>query len=84
MNTHEQSTGSEKSTMQNETTNRAGVRYIRARQLLQEYVPFSEATLRRKVAAGEFPKPVQLSARVVAWKLEDVMEWAKACEATKV
>ena len=67
--------------MQTETTNQAGVRYIRARQLLQQYVPFSEATLRRKVAAGEFPQPVKLSARVVAWKLDDVMEWAKACEA---
>lgn len=39
----------------------AGVRYIRARQLLQQYVPFSAATLRRKVAAGEFPQPVKQS-----------------------
>lgn len=61
--------------MKTEKTEATGVRYIRARQLLQQYVPFSEATLRRKVAAGEFPQPVKLSTRVVAWKLDDVIAW---------
>lgn len=38
-------------------------------------VPFSSATLWRKVNAGEFPKPVKLSERVTAWRFEDVRAW---------
>ena len=35
-------------------------------------LPFSAATLWRKVAAGTFPKPVKLSQRVTAWRVADV------------
>lgn len=42
------------------------------------FLPFSSATLWRKVKAGEFPKPVKLSERVTAWALEDVHAWAQA------
>ena len=35
-------------------------------------LPFSAATLWRKVAAGTFPKPVKLSTRVTAWRVSDV------------
>lgn len=38
-------------------------------------IPFSAATLWRKVAAKEFPAPVKLSAGVTAWKVEDVRAW---------
>jgi predicted DNA-binding transcriptional regulator AlpA len=31
--------------------------------------------LRRKVKAGEFPKPVALSDRRIAWREEEVDEW---------
>ncbi|MBT9486799.1 MAG: AlpA family phage regulatory protein [Rubrivivax sp.] len=41
-------------------------------------VPFSSATLWRKVRAGEFPAPVKLSDRVTAWRCEDVAAWIKA------
>jgi prophage regulatory protein len=35
-------------------------------------IPFSPATLWRKVKAGEFPAPATLSAGVTAWRVEDV------------
>ena len=35
-------------------------------------LPFSSATLWRKVAAGTFPKPVKLSTRVTAWRVAEV------------
>ncbi len=70
--------------MQTENPTTTGTRYIRANQLLQQFVPFSPSTLRRKVLAGEFPQPVKLSARVVAWRLDDVIAWTKAREAEGV
>ena len=36
---------------------------------------FSAATLRRKVAAKEFPKPIKLGARISAWRVADVRAW---------
>jgi hypothetical protein len=38
-------------------------------------IPFSPATLWRKVGSGEFPAPVKLSVGVTAWKVEDVRAW---------
>ncbi|MEI8169834.1 MAG: AlpA family phage regulatory protein [Rhodoferax sp.] len=38
-------------------------------------LPFSAATLWRKVKDGSFPKPVKLSERVTAWRVGDVREW---------
>jgi predicted DNA-binding transcriptional regulator AlpA len=35
-------------------------------------LPFSAATLWRKVAAGTFPKPLKLSSRVTAWRVADI------------
>ena len=43
-------------------------------------LPFSAATLWRKVQAGTFPKPVRLSERVTAWRVGDVRAWLNACE----
>ena len=38
-------------------------------------LPFSAATLWRKVKAGTFPKPIKLSERVTAFKVGDVRSW---------
>ena len=43
-------------------------------------LPFSAATLWRKVRDGSFPKPVRLSERVTAWRVGDVRAWLNACE----
>lgn len=55
----------------------AGTGFIRQKKLLQEYVPFSAATLWRLVNAGKFPRPVRLATQVIAWRLTDVLIWAK-------
>lgn len=54
--------------------------YMRQRELLT-ILPFSAATLWRKVAAGTFVQPVRLSARVTAWNRAKVQEWLDAQEA---
>lgn len=41
-------------------------------------VPFSPATLWRKVKSGAFPKPVKLSERVTAWQVGDVRAFLAA------
>jgi predicted DNA-binding transcriptional regulator AlpA len=38
-------------------------------------LPFSAATLWRKVKEGAFPQPLKLSARVTAWRVGDVRAW---------
>ncbi len=50
------------------------VGYIRQSELLQ-FIPFSKATLWRKCANSEFPRPIKLSQRVTAWRVEDVRAW---------
>lgn len=48
--------------------------FIRERQILT-MLPFSKSTLWRKVKDGSFPRPIKLSERVTAWKVEEVHEW---------
>lgn len=38
-------------------------------------LPFSAPTLWRMVAAGTFPKPLKLSARVTVWTVASVRAW---------
>ena len=62
--------------------------FIRESQLVQcpnrpansAILPFSAATLWRKVAAGTFPKPIKLSKRVTAWRVGDVRSYLQAPE----
>ena len=57
--------------------------FIRESQLVQSHkrpecpapLPFSGATLWRKVKAGTFPAPLKLSKRITAWKVGDVRTW---------
>lgn len=52
--------------------------YVRQSQLIPVILPFSPATLWRKVKAGEFPVPIKLSARITAWRVEDIRAWMGA------
>lgn len=52
--------------------------FVRQSQLIPSVVPFSGATLWRKVKDGSFPKPVKLSDRITAWRVEDVRNWMDA------
>jgi prophage regulatory protein len=44
-------------------------------QSVRGIIPFSQATLWRKVKAKEFTAPVKLSAGVTAWRVEDIRAW---------
>ncbi len=55
--------------------------YVRQAQLIPAIVPFSSATLWRKVKTGDFPQPVKLSERITAWRVEDVRAWMESCYA---
>ena len=49
--------------------------YIRQKLLIPHLVPFSVATLWRRVKTGDFPAPVRLSPRITAWRIEDIKAW---------
>lgn len=45
--------------------------YVRLPQILA-VLPFSRAAFLGKVSAGVYPRPYKISARAVAWKVEDI------------
>ena len=49
--------------------------FVRQSGLIPDIVPFSPATLWRKVKSKEFPAPVKLSTRITAWRVQEVREW---------
>lgn len=55
--------------------------YMRQSQLIPFLIPISPATLWRKVKSGQFPKPVKLSEKITAWRVEDIREWMKGVTA---
>lgn len=52
--------------------------FVRLSQLVPAIVPFSPATLWRKVRAGTFPQPVKISTRCTAWRCEDIRAWIES------
>ncbi|MFM2060161.1 MAG: hypothetical protein RLY71_4546 [Pseudomonadota bacterium] len=52
--------------------------FIRQRELIPGIVPVSGTTWWRWVASGKAPKPVKLSDRVTAWRVEDVRAFLAA------
>ncbi len=52
-------------------------KFIRQKSLLQEYVPFSAATLWRLIKAGKFPKPVKVTNQITAWRITEIKEWSE-------
>ena len=45
---------------------------------VSQITTFSRATINRKVAAGEFPRPLWISKRRKVWKESDVSGWMAA------
>lgn len=54
--------------------------YMRESELL-EALPFSRATLWRRVKDGEFPAPIKLGGNLNAWKRAEVTKWSETVEA---
>jgi len=50
---------------------------IRQRQLIGTVLPFSAATLWRKVRQGAFPSPIRVSSQITAWRVGDVRAWLR-------
>jgi prophage regulatory protein len=51
--------------------------YVRQSQLIT-IIPFSGATLWRRVKSGDFPRPIKLSSRITAWDAEQVRAWLQS------
>jgi prophage regulatory protein len=52
--------------------------FLRQSEIIPNPIPFSAATLWRKVKDGSFPAPVKLSERVTAWRVEDIRAWMES------
>ncbi len=52
--------------------------YVRQAQLIPGIVPVSGSTWWRWVKSGKAPKPVKLSDRITAWRVEDIRAFLNA------
>jgi prophage regulatory protein len=52
-------------------------KFLRLPQVM-ERVPYSRASIYQKISQGEFPKPIPLGARAVAWLESDIDQWISA------
>lgn len=52
--------------------------FIRQKDLLKTFVPFSATTLWRKIKAGEFPAPIKLGPSITAWRGQEIEEWVQS------
>tara|TARA_B100000424_G_scaffold160610_1_gene123020 strand:+ start:285 stop:473 length:189 start_codon:yes stop_codon:yes gene_type:complete len=51
-------------------------RFLRLPQVMERY-SLSESTIYRKRRSGEFPKPIQLGDRAIAWAITDLQKYEK-------
>ena len=42
---------------------------------VRERVPYSRSTIYKLISQGEFPKPISIGARAVAWVESDIDAW---------
>lgn len=54
-----------------------GERFLRLPAVMDR-IPYSRPTIYRLMAAGKFPKAIQLSAGAVAWRERDIDLWCQA------
>ncbi len=52
------------------------MRLIRIAEVIMR-VPYSRSTIYAKVKRGEFPKPISMGSRAVAWLESDVESWIR-------
>ncbi|RWO63086.1 AlpA family phage regulatory protein [Mesorhizobium sp.] len=53
------------------------VQTILRRDEVERATGLPRSTIYAKIAAGNFPKPIQLSARAVGWLESDIAAWQK-------
>ncbi len=53
------------------------IRFLRLTEV-QKRVPYSRSSIYHLASLGEFPKPLNLGARAVAWLESDIDEWIAA------
>ncbi len=51
---------------------------ILRRKQVEKRVGLSRSTIYAKIAAGEFPAPIALSARAVGWLESDIIAWIES------
>lgn len=49
-------------------------RFLRLKEV-RARVPLSRSSLYSRIKSGDFPKPINLGARAVAWLESDIDEW---------
>ncbi|TPN57596.1 AlpA family phage regulatory protein [Mesorhizobium sp. B1-1-9] len=54
------------------------VQNILRRDEVERATGLPRSTIYAKISAGQFPKPIQLSARAVGWLESDIADWQKA------
>lgn len=42
-------------------------RFVRGYKNVRQYIPLGETEIRKRVAEGTFPRPIQLGPRAIAW-----------------
>lgn len=57
------------------------VRFLR-RPEVESITGLKRSSLYAKIASDEFPKPVKIGSRAVAWMLSEVMQWQESRVAT--
>jgi prophage regulatory protein len=65
--------------IQDEPAHRARVRLLR-RGEVERLTGLSRSTLYEWMKRGDFPQPVKLGARIVAWRESDVAAWLESRE----
>lgn len=48
--------------------------------VVKHFVPISDETRRKKIAAGTFPKPVKIGKRAIAWRAEELHAYIDSLE----
>jgi prophage regulatory protein len=64
-------------TRRNQATTSEVTGFIRQKKLLQEYVPFSAATLWRLVKVGRFPQPIKIANQITVWRTSEILVWVQ-------
>ncbi len=53
------------------------VRFLRLPEVIKQ-IGLSRSTIYAYIAEGQFPKPILLGPRAVAWNSEDIEDWMEA------